>query len=198
MIHDDVIKWKHFPRYWPFVRGIHRSPVNSPHKGQGRGALMFSLICVWINGCVNNREAGDLRRYRAHNDVTVMACSILEWWAMSYMSSLHMRFVDSEYGMYPSSVYLRGNLSFHEIKRQRHQEMVISSDALLTDGWSNGKESQHIAKHGNSVERKTVGTTEYIVNYYFKSISYHYHLLAVIGQKVSCWHFAAKGICWLQ
>ena len=29
--HDDVIKWKHFPRYWPFVRGIPRSPVNSPH-----------------------------------------------------------------------------------------------------------------------------------------------------------------------
>ena len=47
--HDDVIKWKHFPRYWPFVRGIHRSPVNSPHKGQWRGALIFSLICVWIN-----------------------------------------------------------------------------------------------------------------------------------------------------
>ena len=42
--HDDVIKWKHFPRYWPFVRGIHRSPVNSPHKGQWRGSLMFSLI----------------------------------------------------------------------------------------------------------------------------------------------------------
>ena len=33
-LHDDVIKWKNFPRYWPFVRGIHRSPVNSPHKGQ--------------------------------------------------------------------------------------------------------------------------------------------------------------------
>ena len=40
--HDDVIKWKHIPRYWPFVRGIHRSPVNSPHKGQWRKALMFS------------------------------------------------------------------------------------------------------------------------------------------------------------
>ena len=63
---------KHFPRYWPFVRGIHRSPVNSPHKGQWRGALMFSLICVWINGWVNNGEAGDLRRYRARYDVTVM------------------------------------------------------------------------------------------------------------------------------
>ena len=45
-IHDDVIKWKHFPRCWPFVGGIHRSPVNSPHKGQWRGALMFSLICA--------------------------------------------------------------------------------------------------------------------------------------------------------
>ena len=48
-IHDDVIKWKHFPRYWRFVRRIHRSPGNFPHKGQWIGALMFSLICVWIN-----------------------------------------------------------------------------------------------------------------------------------------------------
>ena len=58
--HDDVIKWKHFPRYWPFAR----SPVNSPHKGQWRGALMFSLIYVWINGWINNR---------AHYDVIVMS-----------------------------------------------------------------------------------------------------------------------------
>ena len=72
MDHDDVIKWKHLPRYWPFVWGIHRSPVSSPHKSQWRGALMFSLICVWTNGWVNNREAGDLRRYPAHSDVTVM------------------------------------------------------------------------------------------------------------------------------
>ena len=70
--HDDVIAWKHFLRYWPFVRGIHRSPVNSPHKDQWRGTLMFSLICAWINVWVNNREAGDLRRHRAHYDVTVM------------------------------------------------------------------------------------------------------------------------------
>ena len=71
--HDDVIKWKPFLRYWPFVRGIHRSPMNSPHKGQWRGALMFSLSCVWINGWVNNRKAGDLRRYRAHYDIMVMS-----------------------------------------------------------------------------------------------------------------------------
>ena len=71
-IHDDVIKWKHFPRYWPFVQGIHRSPVNSPHKGQWRGVLMFSLICGRINSWVNNGEAGDLRRIQAHCDVIVM------------------------------------------------------------------------------------------------------------------------------
>ena len=47
--HDDVINWKYFPRYRPFVRGIHRWPVNSSHKGQWRGALMFSLICTLIN-----------------------------------------------------------------------------------------------------------------------------------------------------
>ena len=72
LIHDDVIKWKYFPRYWPFVRGIHPSPVNSAHKGQWRGALMFSLICARINVWVNNGEAGDLRRRRAHYGVTVM------------------------------------------------------------------------------------------------------------------------------
>ena len=72
---DDVIKWKHYSRYWPFVRGIHQSPVNSPHKGQWRRFLMFSLICARINGWVNNREAGDLRRHRAYYDVTVM-CNI--------------------------------------------------------------------------------------------------------------------------
>ena len=70
--HDDVIKLKHFTRYWTFVRGIHRSPVNSPHKGQWRGALMFSLICPWTNRWVNNLNAGDLRRNRAHYNVSVM------------------------------------------------------------------------------------------------------------------------------
>ena len=83
----DVIKWKHLPRYWPFVRGIHRSPVNSPHKDQWRGALMFSLICVWISGWVNNREAGDLRRYRAHHDVTVMPSN--------HVDVLHIAFTES-------------------------------------------------------------------------------------------------------
>ena len=70
---DDVIKWKHFPRYWLIVRRIHRLPVNFPHKGQWRGALMFSLSCAWMNSWVDNSEAGDLRRQRALYDVNVMA-----------------------------------------------------------------------------------------------------------------------------
>ena len=47
-IHEDVIRWKHFPRYWPFVRGIHRSPVNSPHKGQ------WEIWC-FLGLCLNKR-----------------------------------------------------------------------------------------------------------------------------------------------
>ena len=70
-MHDDVIKWKHFPRYWPFVRN---SPVPGEVATQRPATQSFDifLICVWINGWVNDGEAGDLRRYRARYDVTVM------------------------------------------------------------------------------------------------------------------------------
>ena len=46
-------KWKHFPNYWAFVRGIHRPPVDSPHKGQWWRALTFSLMYVWTNDWVS-------------------------------------------------------------------------------------------------------------------------------------------------
>ena len=70
--HDDVIKWEHFPRHWPFVWAVHRSQVNIPRKGQWRGALIFSLIGTRTPVEVNNLDAGDLRRHRAHYDVTVI------------------------------------------------------------------------------------------------------------------------------
>ena len=79
-VDHDYVKWKYFPRYWPFVRGIHRSPLTSPHKGQWRGALMFSSICAWINGWVSNREAGELRRHYAIHVVTEI------WWGASSVS----------------------------------------------------------------------------------------------------------------
>ena len=88
--HGDVIKWKHVPRYWPFVRGIHRLPVNSPHKGQWRGALMFSLIYAWINDWINNREAGDLRRHRY--DVIVMCWAMMQY-VLRYTMILTIQYV---------------------------------------------------------------------------------------------------------
>ena len=74
--HDDDNKWKYFPRYWPFVRGIHRSPVNSAYKGQWCGAFMFSVIRAWTDVWVNNGDAGDLRRNCTHYGVTVCVRSI--------------------------------------------------------------------------------------------------------------------------
>ena len=66
------------------MQGIHRSPVNSPHKGQWREALMFSSICAWINLWVSNRESGDLRRHCAHYDVIAMKqlifCIMVVWY----------------------------------------------------------------------------------------------------------------------
>ena len=102
--YDDIIKWKHFPRYWPFVPGIHRSPVNSPHKAQWRGALMFSLIWAWMNGCENNREVGDSRRHRAHYDVTVMG--------------VHCIVAEVDY--YPGSLALRQALSWARLATYHH------------------------------------------------------------------------------
>ena len=51
--HDDVIKWKHFPRYWPFVRGIRRSSVNSPHTKDSDAEVWYFLWWAWTNGWVN-------------------------------------------------------------------------------------------------------------------------------------------------
>ena len=56
---DNVIKWKHFTRYWPFLREIHQSLMDSPHEGQWRGALMFSLVWAWKNDWANSPDASD-------------------------------------------------------------------------------------------------------------------------------------------
>ena len=73
---DIIAWWRHqmetFSALLALCAGNSPVPVNSPHKGQWRGALMISLICVRINDWVNNREAGDLRRHRGHYDVSVM------------------------------------------------------------------------------------------------------------------------------
>ena len=67
-----------------------RSAVNSPHKSQWHGALMFSLIWAWISGWENNREAGDLRRYHAHYDVIVMCMYGVGWDVICEFKSISM------------------------------------------------------------------------------------------------------------
>ena len=74
MGHDDIIKWKHFFALLAFCAG--NSLVTGEFLAQGKVTLMFSLICAWINACVNNCEAGDLRCHRTHYDVTVMESTI--------------------------------------------------------------------------------------------------------------------------
>ena len=64
--HDDVIKWKHFLRYWPFVRGIYRSLVNSPHRGQWRGALMLVRLDLFND---DTRPSGHISSPRWSFDV---------------------------------------------------------------------------------------------------------------------------------
>ena len=73
LIHDDFMKWTHFPRY--ICTGIllgESIAGGYPHKGHWRGALLFYLICAWTNGSANNGDDGDLRRHCAHYDVTVI------------------------------------------------------------------------------------------------------------------------------
>ena len=91
---------KTFSHYWPCVRGIHRSPVNSPHKGQWRGTLIFSLICAWTNGWVNNRDTSDLRHHRALYDVTGMIyntirchyhITFIKFWVNKFLKNTHYR-----------------------------------------------------------------------------------------------------------
>ena len=70
-VHDDVIKWKHFPIYWPFVRG--NSPVSGEFPAQRPVTRSFDVFfdLRLFKRLSKQREAGDLRRYRAHYDVTV-------------------------------------------------------------------------------------------------------------------------------
>ena len=141
IVHDDVIKWKLFPRYWPFVRGIHRSPVNSPHKGQWRGALMFTLICVWINGWVNNHEAGDLRRYRVHYGVIVMVTHrshekgpLLSRWHFQFMVRLcnHCILVMVSRKFFPGALLTMCRCCADTCSQQnRKQTIMCNNDAMI-------------------------------------------------------------------
>ena len=106
-------------------------PGEFPHKGQWRGALMFSLICVWINGWVNNHEAGDLWRHLAHYDVTLMTCPVVRNPSAPWCN-LRALFI---YGTGNSSVSIKAYLHF-----PRH----LPQEGSLTGYKSHLNEHQHI------------------------------------------------------
>ena len=85
---DHITWWRHqmetSSALLALCAGNSPAPVNSPHKGQWGGALMFSLISAWTNGWVNNRDAGDLRRHRVHYDVTVMTLYFHILWLLHF------------------------------------------------------------------------------------------------------------------
>ena len=115
--HDDVIKWKHFLQLLTLCVG--NSPVTGefPAQSQWRRALMFSLICAWINGYVNNREAGDLRCYHAHYDVTLMWRIVI-----NYISVLTLfpqgQFIFKQVNWFVTVVIYRKTSSISQTKSQ--------------------------------------------------------------------------------
>ena len=114
-----------------------------PHKGQWRGALMFSLICAWIHGWVNNGEAVDLRRHRAHYDVTVMVTftlavnvlSVVDQAMLYKQGQLRAKLWPSWHSGYVKNIYdllrFRSGNIFRAMVRRYHWFMITD----WSDDW---------------------------------------------------------------
>ena len=99
--HDDVIKWKHFSRYWPLCgdcTGHRWIPLT---KATDAELLCFLWSAPWINGWVNNREAGESRRHRAHHDVILMTLglwdTLVSSWSWHTVYRADSRFAPSQW-----------------------------------------------------------------------------------------------------
>ena len=80
--YDDVITWKHFPLYWYFVRGNHRSPVDSPAERDAKIWWFHVFFDIRIKCWPNNVVVGDLRRHRAHV-TSLRSCDVRVIWLMT-------------------------------------------------------------------------------------------------------------------
>ena len=116
------------------MRVIHRSPVNFPHKGQWRRALMFSLICAWINGWVNNVKAGDLRRHRSHYNGTLM--SMLRWHTANIeYGRIHHRYYIYIYIYMYRYIYIYTSYRATTIKQIMFRAVVKSTTRWYRHHW---------------------------------------------------------------
>ena len=95
-----------------------------------RGPMMFSLICVWINGWVNNREAGDLRRHRGHYDVIVMMMMNNVVSTLLLLNNTHMWLL---------SRWVIGKQSRHISTQRAHGTIITSplrqNDVIMMLSW---------------------------------------------------------------
>ena len=134
------------------MRGIHRSPVNSRHKFQWRGALMFSLICAWINGWVNNDKAGETSSRPVWRHCNAQLNSISKndpWQSYNYgkISIINMwrfiypkcnRVIQHHISGLNKMLYYRITVSnqwYHGIKR-RLPDIICSWYPVLRTAWS--------------------------------------------------------------
>ena len=122
-----------------------------PHKGQWRRALMLSLICVWINGWVNNGEAGDLRRHRAHYDVTVMV--IWHWqrndwskssWGLTHLTSDFSYTVEIEWIFYFACIKIGTWLSLQNFAHVRTVQLMWDMQNFIVIKWSEIEKQQNV------------------------------------------------------
>ena len=121
--HDDAIKWQHFPRYWPFVRGIQRSPVDSRHKDQWHGALMFSLICAWTNDWENTRgiwrfETPSRLLWRHRNGDSIYPAKSRRW---DWLNDISLKVKVTIY--FPIIYYLVGGSAWNMRNHRTHCPM---------------------------------------------------------------------------
>ena len=141
--HDDVIKWKLF-RVTGHLCGEFTGHRWIPlRKGLWGGAFMFSLICAWINGWVNNRDTGDLRRHCAHYDVTVMF-GMLPVWPTRTGCSCGSRWCSS--GSSSGCSHFRGRSST-EISQGADRHISISNNPIEVHVQSTAAQEVGIPRH---------------------------------------------------
>ena len=147
--------WRHqmetFSALLTLCAGNSPVPVNSPYKGQWRGALMFSLISVWTNGWVNNCEAGDLRLHCGHYDVTVMM-SISLWFIFSTQPTIYHSFaLNTQASGRCGSNFQKGMSKFSNSYQEKCPENLLSNYLRVSGECQMPSGSLIVSKHCSGI-----------------------------------------------
>ena len=115
---------------------MHRSPVNSPHKGQWRGALVCSVICAWTNGWVNNQDTRGLRRHLWRQ--LWRHCNVIDTSPRGFDQSRHITNVSCRPGLHNRYSYIISPLRYwSQDKRVNTMATGVArpSGAMLSTTW---------------------------------------------------------------